>query len=105
MVAEFTVCQHELFNRFRIVDPLIFGLGLAFAATGFAQLPVVPTAREPVTNVYHDVVVVDDYQWLEDAAIRRARLDPSAKRTHPRLFRQAGISRWPGTGADGAGRG
>jgi len=47
---------------------LIFGLGLAFAATGFAQLPVVPTAREPVTNVYHDVVVVDDYQWLEDAA-------------------------------------
>ena len=40
---------------------------LALASTGFAQLPSVPTPREPVTNVYHGVAVVDDYQWLEDA--------------------------------------
>jgi prolyl oligopeptidase len=36
-------------------------------AAGFADtLPAVPAAIEPVTNVYHGVVVVDDYQWLED---------------------------------------
>ena len=32
-----------------------------------AALPEVPTPREPVTNVYHGVQVVDDYQWLEQA--------------------------------------
>jgi prolyl oligopeptidase len=30
-------------------------------------LPSVPAPREPVTNIYHGVAVVDDYQWLEDA--------------------------------------
>jgi len=41
--------------------------------SSLAQLPAVPTPVEPVTNVYHDVAVVDDYQWLEDstnAAVR-----------------------------------
>jgi prolyl oligopeptidase len=28
----------------------------------------VPTAVEPVTNVYHGIAVVDDYQWLENAS-------------------------------------
>jgi len=46
---------------------MILNLDL-LAASGFAQLPVVPTAREPVTNSYHGVAVVDDYQWLEDSA-------------------------------------
>ncbi|HEY4414714.1 MAG TPA: prolyl oligopeptidase family serine peptidase [Verrucomicrobiae bacterium] len=32
-----------------------------------AQLPAVATMREPVTNTYHGVTVVDEYQWLEDA--------------------------------------
>ncbi len=32
-----------------------------------SELPVIPTPREPVTNVYHGVQVVDDYQWLEQA--------------------------------------
>jgi prolyl oligopeptidase len=32
-----------------------------------AMLPSVPAPRQPATNVYHGVVVVDDYQWLEDA--------------------------------------
>ncbi len=39
----------------------------AGARIGFAQLPSIPTPREPVTNVYHGVQVVDDYQWLEEA--------------------------------------
>jgi prolyl oligopeptidase len=29
--------------------------------------PSAPTPRQPVTNSYHNVAVVDDYQWLEDA--------------------------------------
>lgn len=42
-------------------------LALIFAAlASFAQLPQVTTAREPVTNIYHGVAVVDDYQWLEN---------------------------------------
>ena len=48
--------------------PAVLGLGLAAASAGYAQLPAIPTAREPVTNIYHGVAVVDDYQWLEDAA-------------------------------------
>jgi prolyl oligopeptidase len=50
----------------------LFGLGLVGPA-GFAQLPVVPAARQPVTNTYQGVPVVDDYQWLEqstNAAVR-----------------------------------
>jgi prolyl oligopeptidase len=45
-------------------------LGLCFAAASIAcaQLPAVPTPREPITNSYHGVAVVDDYQWLEDGA-------------------------------------
>jgi prolyl oligopeptidase len=51
-----------------LVFPVILGLNFAAAIAGFAQLPAVPTAREPVTNSYQGVAVVDNYQWLEDAA-------------------------------------
>jgi prolyl oligopeptidase len=53
-------------NRF--VFPLLLGLGAAAASAGVLPLPVVSTTREPVTNSYHGVAVVDDYQWLEDGA-------------------------------------
>jgi prolyl oligopeptidase len=33
-----------------------------------ASLPSVPTPTHPVTNIYHGQVVVDNYQWLEDAS-------------------------------------
>ena len=52
--------------RVRAVFSVILGLGLAMASAGFAQLPAIPTPREPVTNIYHGVAVVDDYQWLEN---------------------------------------
>jgi prolyl oligopeptidase len=38
---------------------------LAFAAT--PQLPAVAAARIPVTNDYQNIMVIDDYQWLEQA--------------------------------------
>ncbi len=55
-------------NRIRILLSLILGLGLAVSFARAASLPVIPTPKEPVTNVYHGVAVVDDYQWLENAA-------------------------------------
>jgi prolyl oligopeptidase len=50
----------------RAVIPVIVGLGLAAASAGPSPLPAIPAAREPVTNSYQGVAVVDDYQWLED---------------------------------------
>jgi prolyl oligopeptidase len=47
--------------------------GLSVVVCGAAELPTVSAAREPVTNVYHNVVVVDDYQWLENAAAPQVR--------------------------------
>src|ERR1035437_7496058 len=39
-----------------------------------ADLPSVPAPRQPATNVYHGVAVVDDYQWLEDASAPMGRV-------------------------------
>ena len=46
---------------------MLAGVGFA-AAQADTSLPMVPTMIQPVTNTYHGVVVVDDYQWLEDSA-------------------------------------
>src|SRR5438105_1079707 len=35
-----------------------------FLMAGFVA--ALPTAKKPVTDVYHGVAVVDDYQWLEN---------------------------------------
>jgi len=53
--------------QIRAIFPVILGLGLTAASVGHAQLPAVPTVRKPVTDTYHGVPVVDDYQWLEEA--------------------------------------
>ena len=54
-----------------LIKPLFVGLLgsplVAFCAST-TSLPQVPTAQVPATNVYHGVAVIDDYQWLEDAA-------------------------------------
>src|SRR6266404_6175160 len=52
--------------RFRLYRAGLLGfLPLLVCA---ASLPSVPAPREPNTNTYHGVAVVDDYQWLEDAS-------------------------------------
>lgn len=51
------------FAPFRFYLPAV--LFLAATSGSFGQLPLVPTPREPMTNSYHGVTVVDDYQWLE----------------------------------------
>ena len=40
---------------------------------GAVTLPSVPAPRQPATNVYHGVAVVDDCQWLEDAGASAVR--------------------------------
>ncbi len=47
--------------------PMVLGLNLAVAADEVTRLPEVPTSIQPVTNVYHGVAVVEDYQWLENS--------------------------------------
>ncbi len=42
-------------------------LSLALPWSAGSALPTVPAPEQPVTNTYHGVAVVDDYQWLEDA--------------------------------------
>ncbi len=42
-------------------------LALLTQLASAAGLPSVPAAPQPVTNSYHGVAVVDDYQWLEEA--------------------------------------
>ena len=48
-------------------------LSLTIAPAGWAQLPVVPTARVQVTNYYQGIPITEDNQWLEqstNAAVR-----------------------------------
>lgn len=66
-----------------------YGVGVAWmfaALPGFAQLPVVPTPREPVTNVYHGVAVVDDYQWLENGTNPAVRAWTRAQNERTRAY-------------------
>lgn len=57
--------MREKTNR-RVFGALLFLLLPRLGAA--AELPLVPAPVEPVTNVYHGVTIIDDYQWLEDAS-------------------------------------
>ncbi len=51
---------------------IIGSLSLQFSLTALSasplSLPEIQTPVESVTNVYHGIAVVDDYQWLENAS-------------------------------------
>jgi prolyl oligopeptidase len=53
-------------NRIWAIPSILLAFAAVAASSGRAQSPPIPTPREPVTNTYHGVAVVDDYQWLED---------------------------------------
>lgn len=63
-----------------------FLLSLPARAEASSSLPVVATPVEPVTNVYHGVAVVDDYQWLEDAAAPAVREWTKAQNERTKAF-------------------
>ena len=51
-----------------------FSIGLVFSGLSLtAALPQVATPIQPVTNDYHGVGVVDDYQWMENAGSPKVR--------------------------------
>jgi prolyl oligopeptidase len=56
----------DVFQIVRARLPVVLALFSVTASAGVTQPPSVPTARVPVTNIYHGVAVIDDYQWLED---------------------------------------
>jgi len=76
---------------------LLIGLVWSCLSVASAQLPSVPTPRQPVTNGYFGVAVADDYQWLEEAtnpAVRDwSRLQNERTRAwFDRLDFQAGVA-------------
>src|SRR3954447_6095105 len=53
------------------------------------QLPTIDTPREPVTNSYHGVAVIDEYQWLEDERSEATREWTAAQDARTRTFLEA----------------
>jgi prolyl oligopeptidase len=57
------------------------------------QLPAIATPREPVTDTYHGVAVVDEYQWLEDKDSEATRTWTAAQDARTRAYLEALPSR------------
>jgi prolyl oligopeptidase len=56
------------------------------AAIGSQSLPLDPTPQHPVTNAYHGVTVVDNYQWLEDPSAPEVRQWVQRQNERTRVF-------------------
>src|SRR3954452_8161133 len=53
------------------------------------QLPTIDTPREPVTDSYHGVAVIDEYQWLEDERSEATREWTAAQDARTRVYLEA----------------
>ena len=53
------------------------------------RLPTIDTPREPVTDTYHGVEVVDDYQWLENQGSEATREWTAAQDARTRAYLEA----------------
>jgi prolyl oligopeptidase len=73
-------------HRIFLLGAVELSFCLALVSTGIAQLPAIPTPREPVTNVYHGAAVVDDFQWLENATNPAVRDWTRAQNARTRSF-------------------
>jgi prolyl oligopeptidase len=71
-------------GRWSVCGAVALFLSSLTAVCGAADAP--PTARQPLTNVYHGVSVVDDYQWLEDAPAAAVRAWTSAQNERTRAY-------------------
>lgn len=77
--------SHYCFRRIRIALGTALALNLT-AMADTAPLPTIPAPREPVTNTYHGVAVVDDYQWLENGTNADARAWTHAQNERTRAY-------------------
>jgi prolyl oligopeptidase len=50
------------------------------------KLPTIPTPREPVTETYHGVAVVDEFRWLEDERSEATREWTAAQDARARAY-------------------
>ncbi len=57
------------------------------------ELPAIDTPREPVTDTYHGVEVVDEYRWLEDKGSEATREWTAAQDARARAYLEALPSR------------
>jgi prolyl oligopeptidase len=53
------------------------------------ELPAIDTPREPVTDTYHGVEVVDEYRWLEDKGSEATREWTAAQDARTRAYLEA----------------
>jgi prolyl oligopeptidase len=64
----------------------IFVFCLAAFCSGAEGLPLVPAEMQPVTNTYHGVAVIDNYQWLEDFSAPAVRQWVKAQNERTRAY-------------------
>src|SRR4051794_803457 len=62
---------------------------LALGPMLYAQSSPPPTRKQPVTDVYHAVKVIDDYRWLEDWSNPETQAWSNAQNTYARKYLDA----------------
>ena len=79
-------CALPLLAALVILGPSCSKEGGGKDATAKSKDSFLVAARKPVTNDYHGTVVVDDYQWLENAADPAVKKWGAAQNDHARAY-------------------